>query len=67
MIIISERLRDYIEGFGTKEEAAEALGVSIQTLYNHLRKEGEVSANFIEQVKQRVGWDFEKAFEIKND
>ena len=67
MIIISERLRNYIEGFETKEEAAEALGISIQTLYNHLKKDADVSANFIDQVKERVGWDFEKAFEVRED
>lgn len=67
MIKPSKALKEYIEGFESREAACRHLGVSPETLSRYLTGDQSCATAFIESVKKVVGWDFEKAFEIKND
>lgn len=66
MIILSEKFKEWVGGFPTQTEAADFLGISRQWL-NGLLSGKPVSADLIQTVKEKTGWDFEKAFEVKED
>jgi len=63
MIIVSEAFKNWTEGFSSQEEAAKHLGVSRQWLSTVLSGKG-VGEEFIELVKSKTGFDFERAFTI---
>jgi plasmid maintenance system antidote protein VapI len=67
MIRLSQLMKEYLRAFESIEKAAEFLGVHVNTIYALLDGRREPSQEFIEKVKLKVGWDFEKAFEIVPD
>ena len=67
MIVMSKLLKDYVSGFETKAEFCERFEISYPTFLSYMKEEVSVSNDFIERVKEDLGLDFEKAFEIKED
>ena len=67
MIVMKQLLRDYIEGFETKAAFCEKFKISYPTFLSYWNNQVSISNDFIEQVTNDLGLDFEKAFEIKND
>jgi len=64
---LSQDLKQYISNFETMADAAKKIDVSVPTLYALINDSREPSTEFVMKVKQNVGWDWEKAFTIKED
>lgn len=67
MIKPSKLLREIIEGFESKDDFCQKIGVSVFTLERVLDGTQSCSGRFIESVKEQFGLDFEAAFEITED
>ena len=67
MIVISQRLKDYITGFESMEQPAKILKISVSSLYAYLNEERSCGEDFIESVIENIGWEWESAFEVKKD
>jgi len=67
MIRPSKELRRWIGEFKNQGLAADALGVSRQFLSNLLNGKCSAGEDFIEKVDMRLGWEFDKSFEITKD
>lgn len=63
MIVITDKFKTWINDFGNQEKAANFLGVT-RTWLNTVLGGANVGEEFIELVKNKTGWDFEKAFEL---
>ena len=66
MIVISDKLKAWLDEFPNRERAAEFLGCTRPWL-DQVMTGANCGGDFIELVKNKAGWDFEKAFEIKED
>ena len=64
MIIAKDAIKDYITNQVNKEEFAKRVGITRQTLYNVMNWEN-VSSEVIAKLLSITGFDFEKAFEVK--
>lgn len=65
MITPSKQLRSYIKGFETLQAFCKRYDVEYPTLKKYLDETQTCSARFIENVKVKGGFDFERAFDIK--
>ena len=68
MIVLSTEFKKWLSNsFDTQEKAADFLEIS----RNHYRSitvdGGAVGSEFITSVNEKLGWEFEKAFEIVED
>lgn len=66
MITITDKFKEWIDSFGNQEKAADFLGISRPHL-NAILSGANVGGEFIELVKEKTGWDWEKAFRITED
>ena len=64
MIVARKITKDFITGQTSITDFAKDLEVSRETVYNVLNDES-VSADMIAKLLTRTGFDFEKAFEVK--
>lgn len=67
MIVPSEIVKAYANGFQTRRELCEKLQVDEASLSKYLSEERDCSPHFIEAIIRETGFDFEKAFILKND
>lgn len=65
MIYANKTLKSYILGQKDKGDLAEKWGVTKQTVYNILNDDS-VSAETIAKILQDTGFEFEKAFELRD-
>jgi hypothetical protein len=66
MIIAKESIKLYIRAQANISKFAESLNMTTMTLYN-IMDGNNVSADSIAKLLQVSGFDFEKAFEMKED
>ena len=64
MIKASDILIKYLEGQESIESLAKNLDVTRQTVYA-IKNGGDVSADMVAKLLKETGFDFEKAFEVK--
>ena len=64
MIVAKKSIKDFIKNQPTIEGFADEVGVTRQTIYTILNG-GAVSAEMISQLLNKSGYEFEKAFEVK--
>lgn len=65
MITSTKELRAYLELFKTQKDACEHLGVDEATLSKLQKDNYNVSASVISKILTATGFEFEKAFEVK--
>lgn len=63
-IVMSGLLKQIIDGFPSKNAAAERLGISYPTLMAYLAEERSCGDELIGVVTKTLGLDFEKAFTV---
>lgn len=68
MIVLSVEFKRWLDkSFETQEKAAEFLGIS-RNHYRAITIDGDaVGPELITSVNEKLGWQFEKAFEIVED
>ena len=66
MIIARKSIKSYIKAHPSVETFAQKFSVTRQTIYNIL-DDMNVSSDMISKLLQETGFDFEKAFEVKED
>lgn len=64
MIVAKKILKDFIKAQPTIEGFADKLDVTRQTIYTILNDDN-VSSDMIAKLLSQTGFDFEKAFEVK--
>lgn len=64
MIIARKITKEFIRAQENITEFSKELGVSRETVYNLLNDES-VSSDMVAKLLTRTGFDFEKAFEVK--
>ncbi len=65
MIVPSEVLKSYVNGFATRREVCDRLDIDEASLSKYLAEERDCSPKFIEAILRHTGFVFEKAFELK--
>lgn len=65
MIQASKFLKDYVDQHGSNEVIAKRWDVSRQTIFNILNDKHNISSDLIATILTDTGFDFEKAFEVK--
>lgn len=67
LITASKYLKNYIEMHTSNEIIATRWNVSRQTVHNILNEKYNISSELLETILKDTGFDFEKAFEVKNE
>lgn len=65
MIQASKFLKNYIELHTSNEVIADRWGVSRQTIFNVMNDKHNISSDLIAVILKDTGFEFEKAFEVK--
>jgi len=65
MIQASKFLKDYVEQHGSNEILAKRWNTTRQTVFNIMNDKHNISSDMIEMILKDTGFEFAKAFEVK--